>query len=82
MLRRNVVKKKLSSKIEAIVENDILFGGMKEEEVGIAAYKTCTDTEVLISLSPIRHGWQDLCIVWGRSASQRPSRQGRLLPGS
>lgn len=48
MLRRNVVKKTFS-KIEAIVENDILFGGMKEEEVGIAAYKTCTDTEVLIS---------------------------------
>lgn len=58
MLRRNVVRKKSFGIIEAIVENDVLFGGMKEEEVGITAYKTCTDTEVLISLSPIRHSWQ------------------------
>ena len=59
MLWRNVVKKKKKSFriIEAIVENDVLFGGMKEE-VDIAAYTTCIDTEVFISLPPIRRGWQ------------------------
>ena len=40
------------------MENDVLFGGMKEEEVDIEAYKTCIDTEVFISLSPIRHSRQ------------------------
>ena len=52
------LKKKIFQYNWSHMENDVLFGGMKEEEVDIAAYKTCIDTEAFISLSPIRHSRQ------------------------
>ena len=53
-----MAKKKKSFRIIEAMENDVLLGGMKEEEVDIEAYKTFIDTEVFISLSTIRHSRQ------------------------